>query len=284
MQFIVGNRLRRVHFNSEKLSSEQWTTISELTGLPEKAKVELEDLIGFYRALRNDARQHYGDVAQGIMTFKRREEQTVHDLTTLISSRELLPAIKMGTVHQVPIFDEEFDLIRRWLERTCEEKRKLLKWYDNALTRVHRSETRVPSSLFNLVRLLNSLLQRFTPRRISSGRKDPTFTYVLQVSRIAEPELLTKKDQGQSSIHEAAKRVITEINEGACPFTFNIEGWGYLIPSWVKVSDISIDDPDQKIKIEAHQEADGSYVEIRLSSIEEESSLFILTPWFAPET
>jgi hypothetical protein len=86
--FIVGNRLRRVRFDSEKLSAEQWTTISELTGLPEKAKVELEDCIGFYRALRNDARQHYGDIAQGIMAYKRREERTVHDLTKLISGRQ----------------------------------------------------------------------------------------------------------------------------------------------------------------------------------------------------
>jgi hypothetical protein len=284
--FIVGNRLRRVRFDSEKLSSQQWTRISELTGLPEKAKIELEGLLGFYRELRNDARQHYGDVAQTIMTFKKREEQTVHDLTNLISSKQFLPAITMGLVHQVPIFDEEFELIRRWLERTCEEKLKLLKWYDNALTRVHRSKTRVPSSLFNLVRLLNSLLQKYTGLSISSGRKDPTFTYVLEVCRIAEPELLTRTDQGQSSIHEVAKRVVTEINEGASPFTFDIEGWGHLIPSWVEVNDISVDDPDQNIKIEAHQEAYRSSVDIRceLPSVEEENSLFILTPWFAPET
>jgi hypothetical protein len=283
--FIVGNRLRRVRFDPEKLSSQQWTRISELTGLPEKAKVELEGLLGFYRELRKDARQHYGGVAQTIMTFKNREKQTVHDLTNLISSKQFLPAITMGLVHQVPIFDEEFELIRRWLERTREEKRKLLKWYDNALTRVHRSKTRVPSSLFNLVRLLNSLLQEYTGRRISSGRKDPTFTYVLEVSRIAEPELLTKKDQGQRSIHEAAKRVITEINEGATLFTFDIEGWGHLIPSWVKVNDISVDDPDQTIRIKAHREADGSSeIRFKLPSIEGESLLFILTPWFAPET
>ena len=200
MLFIVGKRVLQVRFDSEKLSVEQCAKIADLTGIPEKAKAQLEDYIGFYRALRSDSRQHYGDVAQTIETFKKREERTLKDLNVLMSGRKPLPAIAMGIEHQVPLFDEELELIRKWLEQASEQKRKLLDWYDKALTRLHRSTTRVPSSLFNLVRLLNSLLQQHTGERISSGRDDPTFLYVLEACRIAEPELLTKKNEGDSTI------------------------------------------------------------------------------------
>jgi hypothetical protein len=285
--FIVGNCVRQVRFDSEKLSPEQWAKIAELTELPEKAKAQLEDYIGFYRAMRNDSRQQYGNVAQTIAVFKKREEQTLKDLNNLMSGRQLLPAIAMGIEHQVPIFDEELELIRKWLEQASEQKRKLLDWYDKALTRLHRSKTRVPSSLFNLVRLLNSLLQQHTSRRISSGRNDPAFMYVLEVCKIAEPELLTKKEEGYSAIHEAAKRVVTEINEGESRLEFDIEGWGDSIPYWVERNDISVDDPNWKIKVELHQETDGGFklhYNCEIPEIEGEGSLFILYPLFAPET
>jgi hypothetical protein len=288
--FIVGNRVRQVPFGSEKLSPAQWAKIAEFTesaestGLPEKAKAQLEDYIGFYRAMRNDSRQYYGDVAQTIAVFKKREEQTLIDLNNLMSGTEPLPAITMGIEHQVPIFDEELELIRNYLKQASEQKRKLLDWYDKALTRLHRPETRVPSSLFNLVRLLNSLLQQHTGRRISSGRNDPAFLYVLEACRIAEPELLTKKNEGDSTIHEVTKRVVTEINEGGSQLAFDIQGWGDLIPYWVK-RDVLVDDPDWKIKVEFHEGTDGSFkLHYELPRIEGEGSLVILRPLFAPET
>jgi hypothetical protein len=67
---VVGDRLRQIRFDSEKLSPEQWARIVDLTGLPEKAKAELEDYIGFYRSLRNDGRQHYGNVAERIKAVR----------------------------------------------------------------------------------------------------------------------------------------------------------------------------------------------------------------------
>jgi hypothetical protein len=108
--FIVGNQVRQVRYDSEKLSPEQWDKIAagiaELTGLrlPEKAKAQLEDYIGFYRVMRSDSRQRYGDVAQTIEAYKKREEQTLKDLNNLMSGREPLPAMAMGIEHQVPIF------------------------------------------------------------------------------------------------------------------------------------------------------------------------------------
>jgi hypothetical protein len=288
--FIVGNQVRQVRYDSEKLSPEQWDKIAagiaELTGLrlPEKAKAQLEDYIGFYRVMRSDSRQRYGDVAQTIEAYKKREEQTLKDLNNLMSGREPLPAMAMGIEHQVPIFDEEIELIRGYLKQAAEQKKKLLDWYDKALTRLHRSKTRVPSSLFNLVRLLNSFLQQHTERRISSGKNDLAFMYVLEVCKIAEPELLKEKNEGYDTIHEVTKRVVREINEGGSPVAFDIEGWGDLIPYWVE-RDVSVDDPDWKIKVKLHEETDGSFeLHCNTPKIEGEGSLFILRPLFAPET
>jgi hypothetical protein len=289
--FIVGNRVRQVRFDSEKLSPEQWDKIAELTGaeltgLPEKAKAQLEDYIGFYRAMRKDSRQYYGNVAKTIQVFKKREEQTLKDLNNLMSmsGRKLLPAIAMGIVHQVPIFDGELELIHGYLKQAAEQKRMLLDWYDKALTRLHRSTTRVPSSLFNLVRLLNSLLHQHTGRYISSGKNDPAFMYVLEVCRSAEPELLKEKNEGYDTIHEVTKRVVTEINEGGSQFAFDMEGWGDLIPYWVE-RDVLVDDPDWKIKVELHKGTDGSFkLHYEVPKIEGEGSLVILRPLFAPET
>ena len=290
MLFIVGNRVRQVRFDSEKLSPEQWDKIAagiaELTGLrlPEKAKAQLEDYIGFYRVLRSDSRQRYGDVAQVIEVYKKREEQTLKDLNNVKSGTEPLPAIAMGIEHQVKIFDEELELIRNYLEQAAEQKKKLLDWYDKALTRLHRSTTRVPSSLFNLVRLLNSFLKQHTGQHISSGKDDPAFKYVLEACKIAEPTLLKEKNEGYDTIHEVTKRVVTEINECGSPFAFDIEGWGDLIPYWVE-SDVSVDDPDLKIKVEFHEGTNGSFkIRCELPTIEGEGSLFILRPCFAPET
>jgi hypothetical protein len=278
--FIVGNRLRQVRFDSEKLSCEQWAKIAELSGLPEKAKAELEDYIGFYRAMRTDARQQYPNVVTKIEDARKWEAAALRQLSNLISSKDFFPAIVVGIQHQVPIFDEERDLIRDWLKQACEQKKKLLDWYDKALKRLHRS-IRVRSSLFNLIRLLNGLQDKYTHQRISSSRSDPAFKYVLEVCRIAEPQLRTKRNEGEDTIHEITKRVVTEIIEGGG--VFDIEGWGHLIPNWVQKNKISVDDHAGTVEGEFDKEG-GHYITVNIPKpIEGEGSLFILTPWFAPE-
>jgi hypothetical protein len=94
--------------------------------------------------------------------------------------------------------------------QVCEGKKKLLEWYDKASRRLKRSRTRVPSSLFNFIRILNAILEKHTRTRITSGRNDPVFQYVLELCRFAEPELNKKKGKGLSTVHETTKRVITE--------------------------------------------------------------------------
>jgi hypothetical protein len=57
-----------------------------------------------------------------------------------------------------------------------------------------------------------------------------------------------------------------------------------LIPCWVE-RNISVDDPDWKIKVELHQETDGSFeLHCTIPETEGEGSLFILHPLFASET
>jgi hypothetical protein len=57
-----------------------------------------------------------------------------------------------------------------------------------------------------------------------------------------------------------------------------------LIPYWVE-RDVSVDDPDWKIKVKLHEETDGSFeLHCNIPEIEGEGSLFILRPLFAPET
>ena len=282
MLFVVGNRLLQVRFDSEKLSPEQWARITELTGLPAKAKAELEDYIGFYRALRSDARQHYGNVSERVEKVRKWEATALRGLTKLMASKDFFPAIAMGVEYQVNIFDEELELIREWLKQTCEQKRKLLDWYGKALTRLRRSN-RVPSSLFNLIRLLNTLLYRYTGERISSGKKNPAFSYVLEVCNIAEPQLRTKKGKGINTVHEVTKRVVTQIISDMPGI--EIEGWGHLIPYWVPTKDVFVRDPARKIKIELYEAPGGRFVEnVKLPRIEGEGMLCILAPLFAPKT
>jgi hypothetical protein len=282
--FVVGNRLRQIRFDSEKLSPEQWARIVDLTGLPEKAKAELEDCIGFYRALRNDGRQHYGNVAKRIKAVRDWEAAALKGLTNLMSSREFFPALAMGIEHQVHIFDEELELIREWLKHACEEKKKLLDWYDKALTRLGRSK-RVPSSLFNLVRLLNGLLQKYTNQRISSGKKDPAFTYVLEVCGIAEPELLRKKDKRIRTVHEVTKRVVTELIDSEGLVAIDIEGWGHLIPYWMPTNKVCVHDSWGTVEAEFDDERGHYRLHANIpKAIEGEGSLFILTPLYARES
>jgi hypothetical protein len=282
--FVVGNRLRQIRFDSERLSPEQWARIADLTGFPDKAKAELEDYIGFYRSLRNDGRQHYGNVAKRIKAVRGWEAVALKGLTNLMSSREFFPALAMGIEHQVQIFDGELELIREWLKHACEEKKKLLDWYDKALTRLGRSK-RVPSSLFNLVRLLNGLFQKHTNQRISSGKNDPAFTYVLEVCRIAEPKLLKKKDKGVNTVHEVTKRVVTEIIEGEVLFAFDIEGWGHLIPYWIPTTKVCVRDSRGIVEVEFDEERGYYRMHANIpKAIEGEGSLFILTPLYAPES
>jgi hypothetical protein len=281
--FVVGNRLRQIRFDSEKLSPEQWDTIAGLTRFPEKAKAELEDYIGFYRSLRNDARQQYGSVSKRIKKVRHWEQEALRGLTNLMSSREFFPAIAMGIEHQVLIFDEELALIREWLKHTCEEKKKLLDWYDKALKRLGRSK-RVPSSLFNLVRLLNGLFYKYTHQRISTGKTDDAFKYVLEVCRIAEPKLREKEDKGINTVHEVTKRVVTEVIEGEVAFAFDIEGWGHLIPYWRPTTKICIHDSRGTVEAEFDEER-GHYMRVNIpKTIEGEGGIFILTPLYAPES
>jgi hypothetical protein len=280
MLFIVAdNTLKEVPFEAEKLSPEQWDKIARWTGLPEKAKSELEDCIGFYRALRNDARKEYGEVWERVKYVRRYEQEALRSLAKLISSKEFLPALAMGLEHQVNIFDEELDLVRKWLMQVCEGKKKLLEWYDKASRRLKRSRTRVPSSLFNFIRILNAILEKHTRTRITSGRNDPVFQYVLELCRFAEPELNKKKGKGLSTVYETTKRVIREILDNRD--AFDIEGWGELIPYWKPSNSISVHDPAHGIEVEFHEEGDIVRGSSRIPP--EAIPVIFLTPLFTPE-
>jgi hypothetical protein len=60
MLFVIGGELRDVHF-PPAIKDDDWPEIERLSGLPPKARSELDEYIGFCRQLRNDATLKYHD-------------------------------------------------------------------------------------------------------------------------------------------------------------------------------------------------------------------------------
>jgi hypothetical protein len=287
--FIVGGRFREVHFQSRKLSDEEWDKIAELSGLPPDSRSELQDYVGLHRELRFDAQRKYGSFLwKKLLEARNKEQQSLKCLEAMISNPNFFPAIAIGLEDQIKIFDEELDVIRTWLKQCSEQKRKLVKWYDKAVTRLrHRHRGPTTSSLFNLVRLLNSLLKKHTGRRISRAKrrngKRNDFDYVWEVCRIAEPDLEKDPNRGRKQVDEIVRRVATE--DRANEDSFEIEGWGELIPDWRPANDISLENSELGITVEFHKEGDSAYGSITTSSRTPPEALPIifLTPPFGPE-
>jgi hypothetical protein len=286
MLFIVGGRFQEIHFQYPKISDEEWNKIVELSGLPPEARSELQDYIGFYRKLHRDAHTEYRNLWKKLVDARNKEEMSLKRLEALISNPKFFDALAIGLEDQTNIFDEELGCIRDWLKQCCEQKKQLVDWYEKALPRLHRRQ-RGPrtSSLFNLIRLLNRLLKKYTGERITlatlpKGKRNP-FNYVWEVCQIAEPKL--DREQGMKKVAEIVRRVVTE--DLGSEDSFEIEGWEELIPHWKRMSDLSLYDDRLGVTVEFHEQGDSlrSYIATSSRTPPEVLPIFFMTPPFAPE-
>ena len=274
MLFVVGGKIQEVHYEPV-ISDDQWTTISELLGLPDEARVQLDDYIGYCRELRQDAKEQCGEVWQDALSKVRNAEdkckKTLENVISnskgsrKISQTDFFDALAMGLDGQEKIPPRELQVIKDWLKHIAEEKERLVDWYDKALARFHYYERTGKktgrTSLVTLVRFLNDLLLSRTGERIStgkgSGRGRNYFEYVFQACLIAFPDIALKSKGAQiSRIKKAIEKVLKEYL--ATERTDEIDLWEHLMPGWKEANSLSIYDSKRGIRIEYRGE-DGSF-------------------------
>jgi hypothetical protein len=255
MLFVVGGRLREVHFPAI-LQNGEWDEIKTLSGLPDKARPELDDSIGYCRQLLLDSKEKYGTLWDNALAALREAERASLDASHNILTDEFFDALSIGLDGQETIPLKEVQAIRGWLKRILEDKRKFLDWCDKAHKRVHyrarTGEKTGRTSLFVLVQLLNGILYRYMVDVISTGQlmRDGrnSLQYVTKVCVIAQPDLLEPrraekiirkpKDRAEQRVKKVIEEVLKEHNLGGQ--TYQMQDWGELIPDWIPAKKLSL--------------------------------------------
>jgi len=262
MLSLIGGELRFSTY-PPVLTDPQWNRIAELSGLPDEARVEIDDSIGYFRELKADAVQTFGDKwYNALLKAKELQEKSIASLRQLASDQRFSEALAMGLEGQERVPDPEIKEISEWLRTKLVEAQKLSDWYDQAMTRVHYFAQTGPktgrNALLALVRGLDDILERHTGSHISTSKqrdgKKNSFEYIAYVCAIADTKSGTKdKDQQMKTIKKAMEPIISENIDGF--FQKNhAEGWGHLMPEWEEAKSFSL--KDDQLGIELLYEAD----------------------------
>jgi hypothetical protein len=286
MLFIVGGQIREVHF-PRILEDEQWNRMAELSGLPPEARSEIDDYIGYYRELRPDAQTEYGRLWKKLDGARKKEIASLKTLHAIILNPNFFPALAMGLDGQEKIPAGEVAVIRKRLEGFCKEKQSLVDWYNKAVTRLHHGERgRHRSSLFTLVLLLNSLLMKYTGKRISRAKrrkgKQDAYEYVWEVCRIANPDLELNPNKGRNTVDGVIRQVVTQVlgNEDS----IGIQSWAELIPHWKEEDEWSLEDPKWGIRVDYKKQGETTscFIDARHVPLSALPIIFPLPP-FIPD-
>jgi hypothetical protein len=129
-----------------------------------------------------------------------------------------------------------------------------------------------------LVQLLNGLLKKYTGKRISRAKgftgNQNAFDYVLEVCRIANPDL--KQKRGLTTVQEAVKEVVKE--DRANEDSHGFDGWEELIPHWKPANKLSIQNRKFGIRAEFHKPGGSFYWSITTSPRTPRSAVPIFLP------
>ena len=99
------------------ISDDQWTTISELSGLPDEARILLDDYIGYCRELRQDAKEQCGEVWQYALSAVRNAEDKCKEMLENVISNSK----GNGKISKTDFFDAlamGLDVRKRFRPRT----------------------------------------------------------------------------------------------------------------------------------------------------------------------
>lgn len=251
------------------IKDEEWAKLKQLLPLPPEARSELDDYIGYCRELRLDAsRTKYGDLwFKTLCKVIKTEEDSKEALDGMIAKQDFFDAIAMGLDGQEKIPVKELKVIRKWLRHVSAEKRRLLKWYKEALQRVHNSRTGQRTGRAALVQFMNDLnrcLIRHTKTPISTG-KGNELEFLVSVCKIAFPDLqepyprrIEKKSSEEDRAYRRVKKAIEPVLKEylAGEVSHEIRPWQHLIPDWKPATNLVLDEKGVQIYFCEH---DGGF-------------------------
>lgn len=257
MLFLIGGELRERHFPT-LLTDDDWSELEKLSGLPPKARHELDDYIGFCRELRADATTKFGDFwFNKLAALIKAEKESKKQLDGMIKSGEFFRALAMGLDGQEQIPAKELQLIRDWIERASEEKVRLLDWYNEARQRVHHYSTGEKTgrtALIEFVKCLNKCLLRHTKQPVTTGNRN-LLGFVVKVCVIAFPDLIrfvrkerkVRMGSTQKIRYDRAERRVRKAIEQVTKQHYSrswdeeITDWQHLVPGWKPVGHLDIE-------------------------------------------
>ncbi len=122
MLFVVGGKIQEVHYEPV-ISDDQWTTISELSGPPADARIQLDDCIAYCRELRQDAKEQCGEAWEYALSKVRDAEAKCKKMLENVISNskgnrkistkaDFFDALAMGLDGQEKIPPREIQVIR----------------------------------------------------------------------------------------------------------------------------------------------------------------------------
>lgn len=260
MLFVIGGELREVDCTGDiTIDDEQWASIEKLSGLPPKARHELNDYIGYCKELRNDSTDEFGNRFwfDKLTALIKEENKSKKRLDNMINSGGFFEALQTGLDGQERIPTTELHLIRAWIINLSADKQNLLDWYNNARQRVHHwrtGERTGRTAHIVLVQLINGCLLRHTHKRISTAGN--TLEFVTKVCVIAFPYLLEPNRQEKKlrigavnkiKFDRAVERVKNLVEEVVNEHlgkdeSRKISDWQHLVPGWKPADHLNIED------------------------------------------
>jgi len=187
-----------------RFTDDQWRQIERLSGLPSKAREDVETRVGLFRHCQAvtatrpsqaELRQELGDLHRDAVRLQKRLE-------------ELSPWAKQ-------IFWSPDELMPDWedprLSKTKPPRLKaaisavtqLVRWFQFATPQARRQPGPNPENVRDLVNELDEILARYTGRHITRSYKSTAADYVTAICKIADPTL------GAGTIEAAMKGCIS---------------------------------------------------------------------------
>ena len=187
-----------------RFTNSQWREIEKYSGLPSKARGDVEACVGLFR--------HFQAViaARATQAELRKEINNLHR-----NAVRLLEDLKGLSPYAVAILWSPEEIVPDWadprldetkpprLEAAISEVTQLVRWFRFATFQVRRKPGPTPENVRYLVGELDNILAQYTGRRISRSYKSTTAAFVQMVCKIAELTV------GPGTIDAAMKHCIT---------------------------------------------------------------------------
>ena len=194
-----------IHFKHQPvINNGQWRKLAASSGLPDRVREEIEDIISIYCALRAYPAD-YPKLRKQLQRAKKSEVESLKWLNKTVVTQTFFSSIAAGLDWEVPLSLEGQASNRERISRAVKEKEWLIEFYDMAIQRLYTPRSRgakKQQSLRFLVTYLLVILVQSAGRPFTGSKMN--IRSIWDICHIADSNLR------YSTVQEIVKEIVHE--------------------------------------------------------------------------